>query len=98
LIHIYVQKWVLEEKERGFHFLGGLLRNATWFIYVLGLIFSILNIGVKYLPTPKESRYGNQVKFIIPNIFFAFLCLFSIVYGLHHDLTPFSCSWQDLLY
>lgn len=90
LIHIYAQKWVLEEKEVGFHFLGGVLRNATWFIYVLGLIFSVLNISVKYLPTPKENRIGNQVKFVIPNLLFASLCLFSIVYGLYHDLTPFS--------
>lgn len=90
LIHIYVQKWVLEDRERGMHFLGGLLRNATWFIYVIGLVFSILRIRVPYLPTPKENRAGEQLKLVLPNIAFACISLFAIFYGLYHDLTPFS--------
>ena len=79
LIHIYVQNWVLDENERGFHFVGGLVRNATWFIYVLGLIASIFNLKVKYLPTPKEMHKGSQLIYVVPNLIVALLSSYNFV-------------------
>lgn len=90
LIQNYVQNWVLDETERGFHFVGGLVRNATWFIYLTGFFFSILQVNLKYLPTPKENYSGSQFLYILPNLTVALISLFAIIYGLSHDLTPYS--------
>ena len=90
LIHIYVQNWVLEEDERGFHLLGGLIRNATWFIFLIGLVSSVFKINIKYLPTPKENYSGGQIIYVIPNLIIAILSLLAIIYGLNYDYTPYS--------
>lgn len=90
LIRTYIQKWVIEKKERGFHIVGGLLHINTWWIYLLGLIYTILDKKVPYLPTPKEDAFEANWRIIIPNALVAALSLFAVVFGLYRDFTPFS--------
>lgn len=90
LIRTYIQKWVIEKKERGFHIVGGLMHINTWWIYILGLVYTIIDRKVLYLPTPKEEEWDTNLKIVIPNAVVAIVSIFAIVYGLKQDLTPFS--------
>ncbi|NJY63089.1 glycosyltransferase [Salinimicrobium sp. CDJ15-81-2] len=90
LIRAFVQKWVIEKEERGFHLTGGLLQINTWWIYILGFVYTIFNKNVPYLPTPKQSEFNTNLKIVIPNIAVAAISVFAIIYGLRRDFTPFS--------
>jgi cellulose synthase (UDP-forming) len=90
LIRMYVQKWLLESHERGFHMVGGLLRIGTWWIFLLGFIYTIFKIKVPYIPTPKDDEPVNDWKLSIPNIAVILLSVFAIVYGLYNDWSPYS--------
>ncbi|MDX1752433.1 MAG: glycosyltransferase [Salinimicrobium sediminis] len=90
LIRAFVQKWVIEKEERGFHITGGLLQINTWWIYMLGFVYTIFNKNVPYLPTPKQSEFNTNLKIVIPNIAVAVISVFAIIYGLRRDFTPFS--------
>ena len=90
LIRAFVQKWVIEKEERGFHITGGLLQINTWWIYILGLLYTIVNKRVPYLPTPKENEFNTNLKIVIPNAVVAVISVFAIIYGLRKDFTPFS--------
>lgn len=90
LIRTYIQKWIIEKKERGFHLVGGLLHINTWWIHLLGLFYTIVDKKIPYLPTPKESEWATNLKIIIPNAIVAFISIIAIIYGLNEDMTPFS--------
>lgn len=90
LIRAFVQKWVIEKEERGFHITGGLLQINTWWIYILGLAYTIFNKKVLYLPTPKQSEFNTNLKIVVPNLAVAAISVFAIIYGLRRDFTPFS--------
>ncbi len=90
LIRTFIQKWVIEKKERGFHIVGGLLHINTWWIYILGLVYTILDKKVPYLPTPKEDAFETHMKIILPNALVAAISIFAVIYGLNRDFTPFS--------
>ncbi|MGE7776504.1 glycosyltransferase family 2 protein [Chitinophaga sp. NPDC101104] len=90
LIRHYVQRWVMEEKERGFHIVGGLLFIGTWWIYLLGLVYTIARKKVPYLPTPKDDSGPDDWRLNIPNIAILVISLAAIVYGLNYDWNPYS--------
>lgn len=90
LIRTYIQKWIIEKKERGFHLVGGLLHINTWWIHLLGLYYTIIDRKIPYLPTPKEDEWSTNLKIIIPNAVIAVLSIIAILYGLNQDFTPFS--------
>lgn len=90
LIRTFIQKWVIEKKERGFHIVGGLLHINTWWIYILGLVYTILDKKVPYLPTPKEDAFDTHMKIILPNAIVAAVSIIAVIYGLNRDFTPFS--------
>ncbi len=90
LIRTYIQKWVIEKKERGFHIVGGLLHINSWWIYLVGLFYTIINKKVPYLPTPKENEWNTNYQIVIPNLIVAILSIFAVIYGLQRDFTPFS--------
>ncbi len=89
-VRIYVQKWVLNKSERGIHIMGGLLLISTWWVFLLGFIYTVFRKKVPYLPTPKEDNELTNFKILIPNILVALISLMAIVYGLSIDLTPFT--------
>ncbi|UJH89723.1 glycosyltransferase [Antarcticibacterium sp. 1MA-6-2] len=90
LIRTFIQKWVIEKKERGFHLVGGLLFINTWWIYIIGLLYTIIDKKVPYLPTPKENEWNTNYRIVIPNLIVAIVSLFAIFYGLSIDFTPYS--------
>lgn len=90
MIRHYVQRWVMEEKERGFHLVGGLLQIGTWWIHLLGFIFTILRKKIAYDPTPKDGKEENLIGLSIPNITVGLLSLSAIIYGLNQDYNPYN--------
>lgn len=90
LIRAYIQKWVIEPDERGFHLVGGLLQIATWWIHFQGFVYALINKNVPYLPTEKKESQVTNLRIVIPNILVGLISIFAIFYGLSQDLTPFS--------
>ncbi|GAB2552851.1 glycosyltransferase [Spirosoma aerophilum] len=84
LIRQYSQRWLTERHEVGFHIIGGLLTSGTWFIYVLGLIYTLLRVDVPYLPTPKNDRPRNNFLLCLPNILVCAATLGAILYSLYY--------------
>ncbi|MBL7472771.1 glycosyltransferase [Robertkochia sediminum] len=90
VIRSFVQRWVMEESERGFHMVGGLLLINTWWVFCLGAFYTLLRKKVPYLPTPKTGDDKTSWKLLIPNMVIALVSLFAIFYGLSKDFSPFS--------
>ena len=90
IIRHYVQKWVVEEKERGFHLVGGILQIGTWWIHSVGFIYTIFRKKVPYIPTPKNDNDALPLLLNLPNILVAAISLIAIFYGLWHDYSPYT--------
>ncbi|CAL1519418.1 glycosyltransferase family 2 protein [Chitinophaga sp. MM2321] len=90
VIRHFVQRWVMEETERGFHVVGGLLLIGTWWIYILGLIYTLIRKKVPYIPTPKDDSGPDNWTLNIPNIMVILVSLGAIIYGLSYDWNPYS--------
>lgn len=90
LVRHFVQKWVMEDEERGFHVVGGLLMIGTWWIFILGLIYTITGKKVPYVPTPKDGKEANNWPLNIPNLFVLIVSAGAIFYGLYIDWNPYA--------
>ena len=90
LIRQYAQNWVLEEQERGFHVLGGMLLTGTWWVHFVGFVCTLLRINIPYIPTPKQEQFENAFKLSLPNIAMILLSMVAIIYGLSYDWSPYS--------
>jgi len=90
VIRLYAQRWVAAPGERGIHVAGGLLRLGTWWVYVVGFVYSIFRVKVPYLPTPKEGEVKNEWEISSVNIGVFILSLAALIYGLLQDLNPYS--------
>ncbi|MFN5183496.1 MAG: glycosyltransferase family 2 protein, partial [Bacteroidota bacterium] len=87
LIRIKVQKWLPEESERGFHIWGGILLMGSWWVFLTGFIYSLFNINVPYIPTPKNDTKQNNWLIFMPNLFIIVISFFAIAFGLSRDYT-----------
>ncbi|SEI68552.1 Glycosyltransferase, catalytic subunit of cellulose synthase and poly-beta-1,6-N-acetylglucosamine synthase [Dyadobacter sp. SG02] len=90
LIRHFVQWWVMEDEERGFHVVGGLLMIGTWWIFILGVLYTISGKKIPYVPTPKDGNEANNWPLNIPNLAVLGISLLAIVYGLYQDLNPYN--------
>jgi cellulose synthase (UDP-forming) len=90
LIRQFAQRWLLEENERGFHVIGGLLRMGTWWVFTLGLVYTILRIKVPYIPTPKDDKPQNNLVLSLPNLIACLGSVAAVMYGLSIDWNPYS--------
>ncbi|RPE09041.1 glycosyltransferase [Chitinophaga lutea] len=90
LIRHYVQRWVMEETERGFHIVGGLLLIGTWWIHILGLVYTVIRKKVPYIPTPKDDSGPDNWRLNIPNFVILLASAGAIVYGLTYDWNPYA--------
>ncbi len=90
LIRHYVQKWVAEETERGFHIVGGILQIGTWWIHSVGFIYTLFRKKVPYIPTPKNDSDPLPLALNIPNISILLVSVAAICYGLWHDYNPYT--------
>ena len=84
LIRQYAQRWLIEKQEAGFHLLGGVLSSGTWWVYTLGLIYTIFRVKVPYLPTPKNDAPRNNLLLCVPNGLMVLLTLGAIGYSVYH--------------
>lgn len=90
LIRHFVQWWVMDDEERGFHVVGGLLVIGTWWIFILGIVYTIAGKKIPYDPTPKDGNEANNWPLNIPNLAVLALSLLAIGYGLYQDLNPYN--------
>ena len=90
LIRHYVQKWVAEETERGFHIVGGILQIGTWWVHSVGFVYTLLRKKVPYIPTPKNDSESLPLLLNLPNIFILVVSLIAICYGLWNDYNPYT--------
>lgn len=81
MIRQYSQRWLLEKHEKGFHVIGGILRTGTWWIYVLGFVYTIFRKKVPYIPTPKDDKPRNNFLLSLPNLAVCVLSLGAILYS-----------------
>jgi cellulose synthase (UDP-forming) len=82
LIRHYSQNWLMEERERGFHIMGGMLLIVAWWIHTMGFVMSILRMKVPYDPTPKDGNEANNWPLNIPNLVVLFVSLAALLYGI----------------
>lgn len=81
LIRQYSQRWLLEKHEKGFHVVGGILRTGTWWIYVLGFVYTLIRKNIPYIPTPKDDKPQNNVLLSLPNVLACAFSLGAILYS-----------------
>lgn len=89
-IRQYAQKWLLEKHELGLHIIGGAVLTGTWWVHLLGLVYTLLRIKVPYIATPKDDKPTNNWILSLPNIVVCIVCLGAILYGLYYDWNPYS--------
>lgn len=90
IIRHYVQRWVMENDERGFHLVGGLLMMGTWWIFILGFFFTLIRKPVPYNPTPKDGNEANNWPLNIPNLVVLGISSIAIAVGLYIDSSPYT--------
>lgn len=97
-IRHYVQKWVVEETDRGFHLVGGILQIGTWWIHSVGFVYTLLRKKVPYIPTPKNDKDPLPFALMIPNLLVAVISIAAIVYGFMTDYTPYTIFMAGLAF
>ncbi|MFD2203319.1 glycosyltransferase [Shivajiella indica] len=90
IFRFYAQGWLNEPEERGLHLIGGILRVGTWWIFILGFIYTIFNVKVPYIPTPKEHSTKGDFLLGLPNLMVALISAAAVIYGLYWDWQPYS--------
>lgn len=85
----YAQHWLMEERERGFHIVGGLLLIGTWWIHLTGFVFALLQKKVPYNPTPKNNKEKNNWPLILPNVIILLLSLAAGIKGFLDKENPY---------
>lgn len=67
LIYFYAQRFLCHpEAERGFHWRGMILKYASWPVFFLGFILSVINKEIPYIPTAKKAAIGSMTPFVRP--------------------------------
>ncbi|MDR6195355.1 glycosyltransferase family 2 protein [Siphonobacter sp. SORGH_AS_0500] len=90
LIRHFAQWWVMEDQERGFHVVGGLLMIGTWWVFIVGFVYTIIQKKVPYIPTPKDNREADNWRLNIPNLVVIGLSMVACTYGLYRDWNPYN--------
>lgn len=58
-IYLYMQRWLCHpEAEHGLHLKGMLLKFASWPVFLMGFILSLINAKIPYIPTAKKAVSG----------------------------------------
>lgn len=78
-IYLYMQQWVCDPKERGLHLKAMFLKFASWPVFLLGFILSLVNKKIPYIPTAKKAMKGFT-PFIWPLLIGQLLFLATILF------------------
>ncbi|MDT3401463.1 glycosyltransferase [Mucilaginibacter terrae] len=89
-IRHYVQRWVMQDNERGFHMVGGFLLIITWWVFIVGFVYTLIRKKVPYIPTPKDISEEKNLLILLPNIAVYIFSVAAIFYGLYTDLNPYN--------
>ncbi|WP_373494072.1 glycosyltransferase, partial [Aquiflexum sp.] len=90
IYRFYAQGWLNHQEEKGAHLMGGILRVGTWWIFIIGFVYTLFNIKVPYIPTPKEHTTKREFLLGLPNLLVALISVIAVVYGLSTDWQPYS--------
>ena len=90
IYRFYAQSWLNHPEEKGLHLIGGILRVGTWWVFIIGFFYTIFNVKVPYIPTPKEHSSKGEFLLGLPNLIVALLSLSAVIYGLIWDWQPYS--------
>ncbi|MFS2185340.1 glycosyltransferase family 2 protein [Mucilaginibacter sp. Mucisp84] len=97
LIRHFVQQWVMEDNERGFHVVGGLLLIGTWWVFILGFVYTVIRKNVPYIATPKDIKDEKNLKNNLPNIIVLVVSIAAIIYGLYNDWNPYTLFMSGIV-
>ncbi len=98
LIRHFVQKWVAEETERGFHIVGGILQIGAWWVHSIGFFYTLIRKKVPYIPTPKNDNDPLPFVLSVPNLTLAVISLTAIVYGFTSNYNPYTTFMAALAF
>ena len=98
LIRHFVQKWVAEETERGFHIVGGILQIGAWWVHSIGFFYTLLRKKVPYIPTPKNDNDPLPMILNLPNLFIAVVSVLAIIYGFVNNYNPYTSFMAGLAF
>jgi hypothetical protein len=84
------QRWSIEARERGSHFIGGLLGAGCWWTFMQGVLCALFQRKVPYIPTPKDNDAEDCWGLALPNLAAAALSIAAAVWGVSRDWTPFT--------
>lgn len=84
LFYVYSQKWMCDKKtERGFHWQSMILTFAIWPVFVYGMLLSLIQKNIPYIPTSKTAEKKLSVfaiPFIVLTVLFTICMIILIVY------------------
>ncbi|MBL0049912.1 MAG: glycosyltransferase [Bacteroidetes bacterium] len=84
LIYLYVQIWMCHPKvERGLHWNGIILKFATWPVFFLGFLLSLVDGEIPYIPTAKQAVTGKVSPFARPLLAHILLFVITVFYTLY---------------
>jgi cellulose synthase (UDP-forming) len=83
LIRQYAQRWLIERHEVGFHLVGGILTSGTWWVYLLGFVYTLCRVKVPYIPTPKDDRPQNNFLLVLPNLLMGLITIGAIGFNVY---------------
>ena len=89
-IRHYVQKWVADKDERGFHIVGGILQIGAWWVHSIGFVYTLFRKKVPYIPTPKNDKDPLPLILNVPNIIIAAISLAAMLYGFTYNYNPYT--------
>lgn len=84
------QQWVIEERDRGAHLIGGLLGTGCWWVFLRGVLGAVFRTRLPYIPTPKDDAPRDSWSLAAPNLIASALSVGAVIYGLATDWTPYT--------
>jgi cellulose synthase (UDP-forming) len=79
LIYLYVQRWMCDpDTERGIHWRGMVLKFASWPVFLMGFVLSLVNTDIPYIPTAKKAVTGYFTPFARPLVVQAVLFIITV--------------------
>ncbi len=80
LIFLFVQQWMCHpETESGLPWRGMVLKYASWSVFLLGFLLSVVNADIPYIPTAKKAVRGYFTPFARPLVLHILLFIFTFI-------------------
>jgi len=68
IVYFYVQIWIQDPRERGWHWRAMVLKIASWPVFVAGFLSAVFGVAVRYIPTPKTRDESLQIAIVAPHL------------------------------